>query len=251
MRSSGLIVMLLSFALVSAAHAETRTEVRLLASYRNGEFATPEEVSISSLSAVISERHEFTVTVPYLSITSDRPVTFVGDQVIERTGGGERTESGPGDVLVEEEYFLITGLGRRPWVSALFQLKLPAADESEGLGSGETDAGAGAGITQPLGDRLHLVGQARYVVRGDPPDIDYRDTLRLTLGLQRRLADNGSASLLYERRQSVLRDRPDLAELYLGYDRGLARRVNLRAGVAIGLSDTAADYGVTIGFSVH
>jgi hypothetical protein len=253
-RGLGPVLLLLSLCSVLPARAETRTEIRLLASYQSGEFATPANVGISSLTAVfavISERHELTLSMPYLSISSDEPVTFAGDQVIERAGGGERTESGPGDFRVEEEYFVTVGGGARPWVSALFQLKLPVADESKGLGSGETDAGGGVGLTQPLGDRWHLLGRARYIVRGDPPGDDYRNTLHLSLGLQRRLSDDGSASLLYERRQSVLRDRSDLTELYLGYDRGLARRVNLRAGIAVGLSDTAADYGFTMGFSVH
>ena len=246
----------MSCALVLAppAHAELRSEVRVFPSYSSGDFGLPggtRVITLPATFAVISDRQEFRLTVPYLSVTSERPVMLVGDEVIGRTGGGGSTESGPGDMVAEEEHYLLVGGGSRPWLSILLTLKLPTADESKGLGTGRPDAGTGLGLIQPLGSRWHLLGETRYLVRGNPRGLDLRDTLWLSFGLQRRVSGGGSASLSYERRNSVLEDRPDIAKLVLAYDQGLARRVNLRATFFLGLSDTAEDYGLGIGFSVH
>ncbi len=247
-------VVSLALVLAPPARAELRSEVRVLTSYRSGDFGLAggtRILSVPAMFAVISDRQEFRLTVPYLSVTSADPVTIVGDQVIARTGGRSGTESGPGDLVAEEEHYLLAGGGARPWLSILLAVKLPTADEAKGLGTGRPDAGAGMGLIQPLGTRWHLLGEAQYFVMGDPRDLDLRNTLWLSLGLQRRVSGGASASLSYERRDSVLRDHPDIAKIGLVYDQGLARRVNLRAALFVGLSDSAEDYGLGVGFSVH
>ena len=247
-------VAVLALVPAAPARAELRSELRVLASYRGGDFGLAARTRIIALPttfAVISDRQEFRLTVPYVSVTSDAPVTLVGDQVIERPGGRGGTESGPGDVVAEEEHYLLAGGGARPWLSILLAVKLPTADEAKGLGTGRPDAGAGMGLIQPLGSRWHLLGGAQYLVLGNPRDFDLRNTLWLSFGLQRRVSRGASASLSYERRNSVLHDRPDIAKVGLAYDQGLARRVNLRAAVFLGLSDSAEDYGLGVGFSVH
>jgi len=244
----------LAFLLSSAARAETRLDLRFPFSYFSGDFGTGIDTHIISLPSILvvnHEKHEFHLTVPYVSVTSSGPVTFLGDQVIARGTGGGATESGPGDVVLQDEYFFVEGGRARPWISALFRVKLPTADESRGLGTGEPDAGAGLGFIQPLGKWWHLLGQTQYVVRGDPPGEDLRNTLWLSIGLQRRLSGSTSANLTYERRQSVLPGRPDLADLSLGCDHSFARKLSLRAAAYLGLSETAEDYGISAGISLH
>src|SRR5689334_23147520 len=94
---------LLSLAAVQSARAEIRSEYRVLASFRSGDFGLAGETRILAVPvtfAVISDREEFRLSVPALSVTSDHPVTLAGDQVIERNGGRGGTESGFGDVQV-------------------------------------------------------------------------------------------------------------------------------------------------------
>jgi len=244
----------LALLLSSPARAETRSDLRFLVSYFSGDFGTGIDTHIIYVPAILvvtHDKHEFRLTVPYLSITTTEPVTFVGDQVIGRGQGGRTTASGPGDVVLQDEYFFVEGGRARPWLSALFRVKLPTADESRGLGTGEPDAGAGLGIIQPVGKWWSLLGQSQYVVRGDPPGNDLRNTLWLSIGIQRRLSGSTSANLFYERRQSVLPGRPDLSDLSLGCDHGFARKLTLRAAAYLGLSETAEDYGVSAGFSLH
>src|SRR4029077_6946990 len=63
------------------ARAEMRSEYRVLASYRSGDFGLATRTRILALPmtfAVISDRQEFRVSVPYLYVTSGDPVTVVG-----------------------------------------------------------------------------------------------------------------------------------------------------------------------------
>ncbi len=236
------------------ARAETRSDLRFIVSYFSGDFGTGIDthiIYVPTILVVTHEKHEFRLTMPYLSVTSSEPVTFNGDAVIERGQGGRTTESGPGDVMLQDEYFFVEGSRSRPWVSALVRVKLPTADDERGLGTGEPDVGAGFGLIQPLGERWSLLGSTQYVWRGDPPDTDFRNTLWLSFGLQRRLSGSTSANLSFERRQSVLPGRPDLSDLSLGCDHSFARKLTLRTAAYLGLSDTAEDYGVSAGFSLH
>jgi len=236
------------------AQGETRLDLRFLPSYFGGEFGTGIRIHILQVPSILvvnREKHEFRLTLPYVSIAASRPVTWLGDQVIERGPGGSATESGPGDVVLEDEYFFVEGTRSRPWVSALVRVKLPTADKARGLGSGEPDGGAGLGLIKPLGKRWDLLGQTQYVVRGDPPGTDFRNTLRFSVGFQKRLSGSTSANLFYDRRQSVVTGRPDLADLSLGCDHSFARKLTLRTAAYLGLSDTAEDYGFLAGISVH
>src|SRR5262249_5807128 len=150
--------------------AELQTEIRFVPAYFSGDFGTGISTEMSYLPFILilgSPRQEFRLTLPYLSITSSQPVTFVGREIIPRSQGGRITESGLGDVVAQAEYFFVEGGRRRPWISGLLRIKAPTADESRGLGTGEWDYGPGAALTQPLGDRWNLLGEAQYVARGD------------------------------------------------------------------------------------
>jgi hypothetical protein len=233
--------------------AGARTDFRFLPAYFSGDYGTGIDTSIVYLPMILvvsSERQEFRVTVPYLSIRTREPVLYLNGEVIAPAPGGSTAESGLGDVLVQEEVFVLQGTARRPWVSGILRIKLPTADDTKGLGSGEPDFGAGVAVTQPLGGAWNLIGTWMHTARGDPAGFDFRDTSWLTAGVHRRLSDRSSWHAFFDRRQSVIEGNPDLADFSLGYDRALARGVTFRSAVFVGLSDTAEDFGVSAGFSV-
>jgi hypothetical protein len=199
--------------------------------------------------AVRGGRQDFRLTVPWLSIRTSEPITFVGGDVIRRESGGVTEASGPGDVVAEHEVYFVRGGSGRPWVSGGVRVKFPTADEREGLGTGELDYGPTAAIIQPLGAAWHLIGELRYVVRGDPPGIDYRNTVWLAAGVQKRIAEGTHLSLILDHRQSVLRGRDTIRDLTVGFDRRLTPVVGLRSAAYIGLSETAQDFGLAVGLA--
>jgi hypothetical protein len=236
------------------ARCETRTDVRFIPVYFSGDFGSDVQTDILYLPFIFTARteaSEFRITLPFLSIRTDEPVTFAGGEVIRRGAGNPATESGPGDLVVQGERFFVQGDERRPWISGIFRLKVPTADESRGLGTGEFDYGPGAAILQPAGRSLSLFGQALYVVRGDPAGADFRNTLWISAGAQRTISESSSFSLSFEDRQSVVRGRREIRDLSLGYDRRLSPAITLRSALFVGLSDTAEDWGFSAGLSAR
>jgi hypothetical protein len=236
------------------ARAETRSDLRFLPAYFTGEFGTGIGTDILYLPLIYtatSPRSELRLTAPFLVIHTDEPVTYVGGEVVPGGPGGETTQSGPGDVIVQGEYFFRQGGPGRSWISGSLRVKLPTADEDRGLGTGEVDVGPGVAIIRPLGGSVTLMGQAQYIVRGDPPSADFRDTLWLLAALQARPSPGTAVNLLLERRESVIRGRDAIRSLGLGYDRRLSEAVTLRTALFVGLSDTAEDWGVSAGISLR
>lgn len=241
------------------AYAAPRVDLKVLPAFLAGDFGTGVESEITYLPFVLAlrgTRGDLRFTAPWLSIRTDQPITFVGGDVIQRGTGGSTHESGLGDVVAEYERFVFNGGAtaggrRRPWVSAGLRVKLPTADESRGLGTGEADWGPEAALTQPLGSLWHLLAEARYVVRGDPPGVDYRNTWWLALGAQRMLQEGAVLSIVLDSRQSVLRGRDTIRDLIVGYDRRLSPRTGLRSALYIGASDTAEDFGLMLGLAMR
>jgi hypothetical protein len=161
-----------------------------------------------------------------------------------------------GVVVAEyDRYFILgridaAGAGR-PWVSAGLRVKFPTADRDQGLGTGEYDYGPRVTILQPSGENWYLFGDLSYIVRGDPPGVDYRNTWWLTAGAQRRLSNGATFNFMLNNLQSVLGDRPAIRDLTIGYDRRLSPVVTFRSAAYLGLSDTAEDFGLSAGFSVR
>lgn len=247
------------------AHAGARVSAQVLPAWFTGEFGSDIETDILYVPLVFgidSERQSFRATFPYVWIRTEEPVTFVGGDIIRRgpivvpgpapmpAGGGETTDSGPGDVVLKEEFFFLKGDGvKRPWLSGIARVKLPTADEEKGLGTGETDYGPGVGLIQPIGSRLGFVAEALYVVRGDPEDFDLENTWWTSAGLQVRPTGAASIHLIYERRQSVIDGREAIEDLMLGWDQKVTGNVTFRSGLFYGLSDTAEDWGAMLGFT--
>jgi hypothetical protein len=236
----------------SATAAEPVGEVRFLPTFLSGDFGTGVESDIAYLPlslTVRGDRSRGRLTVPWLSIKTSEPITFVGGDVIRRGMGGVTEASGPGDVVGEWEYDLVQGGAGRPWFSAGCRAKIPTADERDGLGTGELDHGPLVAIIQPAGEAWHLLGEARYVIRGDPPGIDYRNTWWLAFGAQRDLGERGTVSLILDHRQSVLRGRETIRDLTVGWDRRFTPVVALKTALYLGLSDTAEDWGFSAGLA--
>ncbi|HKY33488.1 MAG TPA: hypothetical protein VJV23_13220 [Candidatus Polarisedimenticolia bacterium] len=267
----GFLLLPLLLATLPAAAAEPEVKASFLPSWFSGDFGTGVDARIVTLPFSVSAsfgKHELRATLPWLSVTTAEPVVLVGGEVVGRPdevpapqvpplpGGpagseqeGETSVSGIGDLVVQYEHFFLEGDGRRPWLSGIARLKVPTADEEKGLGTGSADYGGGIGLSQPLGGRWSGFGSALYLVRGDAPGLDLRDTFWWSAGVQARLGERASIHVVYDDRQSSIRGREASRSAGLGFDRRIGDRATFRAALFAGLSETAEDLGASIGFS--
>jgi hypothetical protein len=254
-----LLLPFLAFSPGAITPARATVDVRFLPAYFSGDYGSGIQTEITYLPFILvasGGRQEFRLTVPFISIRSDQPVTFTGGEIVPgnpggKGGSGAVTESGLGDVIAQDEYDLLQGGAWKPWVSALAWVKIPTADDRRGLGTGEFDYGPGAALTQPIGGGLSLMADARYIVHGTPAgsSSDYRRTWWVSGGLHFRSSARTSVYAFYDDRQSVLQGVEDLRDLSVGFDRRLESGAVLRAAWYQGLSRTAEDYGLSFGVS--
>ena len=216
-----------------------------------GDFGSSQNLDFLYLPAVLKyqrPRSEYRLTVPYLRVSASDPNGFADVRFFETPAAGAQSKaSGLGDIVFRAEGFVLTGTARRPWLSLTGRIKLPTAERGV-LGTGEADYGAGVSAIQRLGAWI-LFGSAEYTWIGDPPGIDYRNVMQYEAGAG---VDAGRSSLLYlswYRRDSIIRGRAAIEDVALGWDLKLDEGVKLRATLYQGLSNTAEDTGVTLGFS--
>ncbi|MFQ5670121.1 MAG: transporter [Acidobacteriota bacterium] len=235
-------------------------------SHFEGDYDTGQEITFDVVTTRLRwqrGRGELRVSVPFVRLESRGEVMVIGGAPAgpgrlrapseppppARRRPNDDTESGLGDILLRGDVYLLEGGGRRPWLSAVGQVKLPTADEDKGLGTGETDVEGGLGLVQPLG-KSTLFLDGRYTHLGDPPGIDLDNIVTTSVGLSHRLGRQAGAVAyaFLENRTDPIPGQDDRLDLFLGAGARPGRRGGMRVsgGVFIGLSDTAEDWGISL-----
>ena len=274
-------------------------------SYSRGDFGGDRTTSVSYLPFAVKRLFSFgelSVTVPFVSITSDGSVTLIGG---DRSGGGgsnsgsgssssgsgssgsgssgsgssgsgssgsgssgsgssgsgsggsgstistteknKQTESGLGDVTLASRYYLIDEQDWIPSVNLTGRIKFPTADEDKGLGTGEFDYGFGGELAKSLTRDLILYLDGGYTFLGDPKERNFRNQWNYDVGLGYYLTDDLRASVFYEEYRAVVKGIPNAKDLYGDLNYRITNAVRVNLGGFVGLSDSAADFGLSGG----
>lgn len=206
-----------------------------------GDYGTDVTQTLVALSALLGYRGarvEARVGVPYLWLSSE-----------DATGATASTE-GVGDTRLDARFLATHQRGAWPALSVLAALKLPTADEAEGLGTGETDVTAGAGLDAFLSRSVFWFLDADYTWIGDPPGLELRDSMRTAAGGGVYLGPTLVLSAALEHRGAIYPDEPDAQELSVALARlgTLGWQAALVAGLSDGAPDASATVGVTAAF---
>ena len=200
--------------------------------YKTGDFGTAIRTSLyyaSSTLGYISERHQASVTVPYLFLSDD---------------AGTR-ESGVGDVILRGGRVIVPQGGSGFSLDGSLALKIPTADESRGLGTGKTDYGAFLIAHQRAGSvKFSLLGG--YIKVGDPPGTDYNDILLYSLGVSKLFGTRGVYAAIEGRRASIP-GAMNPREVSVGYFEAFSARWALKGHAFAGLNDGGPDFGLGFG----
>ncbi|MCZ6695036.1 MAG: hypothetical protein O7A63_00715 [Acidobacteria bacterium] len=162
-----------------------------------GDFEGDDEITLSSIPLEMTIHRpggRLTIILPYTRIKGTGRVTMTmdGPMVIGAGGPGAPSyqrsraggsESGLGDIILRDESYLKRGgKGNSPFVSWMFEWKIPTADHKKGLGTGERDWSLGLRYIQPLGNSFQLLGDFNFRFMGSRSGLDIDDRVRLMAG---------------------------------------------------------------------
>lgn len=191
-------------------------------------------------------RGDVALTVPYLSLDTEGETTLVDGTPVEGNGGGG---SGLGDISIKGRYNWLEQKGKQPFVDLTARLKLPTADEGDGLGTGEFDLGFGAEFVRNMGNNYVGFADLTYTFIGDPDGISYDNRIDADFGLGYQFRRELMGIALYNYRSAISSSGSDAHSLlFLGNCR-VSPQIRTYAMLELGLSSGAADYGLTFGAS--
>ncbi|HEV8120582.1 MAG TPA: transporter [Candidatus Polarisedimenticolia bacterium] len=155
-------------------------------------FQDDAQVDLASIPLTLgfrTDRFSLRAVVPYLDWRATTPAMRIGGPILGfDIPAQDYQEQGLGDIFLTPSFQLLRGGMHRPSIWANLRLKAPTGDPDKHLGTGEFDYAPGFGMLEPFGTRFMALLSARYVVRGDPPNVDFANILAVTIGGTVRVA---------------------------------------------------------------
>ena len=154
-----------------------------------------------------------------------------------------------GDPVVSATVQAFRGTGTLRSLDLSAHAKAPLVDPASGVGTGQWDYGAGAGLTLAAG-RLLLFADAAWWRLGDLPDLELRDYLDASVGVGFPLAARWNLLASAATASRVIDTVEPARSLgaSLGYLTPAGHGLSL--GVGLGLSESTPDLSVFAGWSV-
>jgi hypothetical protein len=230
--------------LLVALNAHAQLELGAGLHYSAGDYGTGSDTDIAMLAA--TGRYEagpwvYKATLPYLEVTGESAVV-PGVGRVNRGSGRRRTESGLGDIVLSATYAAYYDRASRLGLDLTGKLKLPTADETRGLGTGEADFSFLADAYQAF-DRVTGFAGVGYHLLGDPPGLPLNNVLSANVGASYKIDERDSAGASLEGRQRAAPGGAPQRELMGFFTRKLDRFWKGQAYGLIGLADGSPDWG--------
>lgn len=260
---------ILALALVLCAMAPLEgQEVRYTGSvgYATGSYTFTERtssVSILNGLALGGDRWSISASVPVV-IQNSGDVTYVGGMGVP-TGSGRGSGRGSmpggttdsvtggydvvlGDPVLRGSVSPYRGFGTVRAVELQAMAKVPVADPSTGVGTGEWDVGAGISAGFGVGSTF-LFADASVWSPGDMPELELKPYATAALGAGRSLGDRWSALASVTASSPVIEGIAAPVSLGGGLSYRVTENRSLNLGATVGLTDTAPDVSVYLGWS--
>ena len=172
-----------------------------------------------------------------------------------RTVGQKVTTTGIGDVVLRGRYYLVEEQEYVPLIAVTARLKFPTANASQGLGTGELDHGYGVEVSKLIGASWLVFFDGGYNFIGDPDRADGSGTLGLRnqywydVGTGYYVTKDLLASVYFEEYRALRPGLPNARDVFFSTNYRLSAAWRLNGGVAVGVSNGAPDYVVSLGTS--
>ena len=227
------------------AHAQ-ESPLRLGAGfhYSTGDYGSTVETRISTLEATgryEAGRMVYRASVPYLFVKGD---TGVIPGIGQARGAPARSgsASGLGDIVLSAAYGAYYDPASTLGLDLTGKVKLPTADESEGLGTGETDFAILADLYKAFGQWTGFGGVGFHIM-GDAPGLPLENAWSANLGATYKLDARDSVGAMLEGRERVAPGGARTRELTAFWMRRLERDWRAQVYGLVGLADGSPDVG--------
>ena len=264
--------------------SERNWQIGINPSYSSGNFGTT--TTNEFVYVPFSVRRYFrdgdvSLVIPFVSVTSNGTATLVGGQPIQtlpgrclKKGGTEIdtdkpeclallnagqgaagqaaqkvTNSGLGDIILRGRYYLVEERDYVPLIAITGRLKIPTASEGKGLGTGALDHGYGIEISKLIGEKWLAFLDGGYNFIGNPDGVELQNQYWYDVGAGYYFTKNLLASVYFEEYRALVPGLVNIRDFFfaMNYKASAAWRFN--GGVAVGVSNGAPDYVVSIGTS--
>lgn len=261
------------------ASPEQNWQIGFSPSYSSGNYGT--DATSSFLYVPLSVRRFFrdgdvAIVIPFVSMTTTGAVTLVGgqptqtlpDSCFSNSGQGKPedrpecqglapggvqgqkvTNSGLGDIILRGRYYLVEEKDWVPLVAITGRLKLPTADASRGLGTGEMDEGVGTEISKRLGANWLTFFDGGFNIIGRPEGRNLRNQWWYDVGGGYYFTKDLLGSVYFEEYRSLVSGNQNIRDVFLGMNYRASSEWRFSGGVAVGLSNGAPDYVLSVGTS--
>lgn len=257
---AGLLTVGLLGASVSARAEELKKDWRFSSSlnYESGTYGTGTRSSF--LYVPFTLKRAFgdafaSVTVPFVSQTTDGGVNNIGGRPV-RTGRGRgtgrtTTQSGLGDVIGRAGYDLLVEDPAPIDLAVVAKVKIPTAQRSKGLGTGEFDAGGGLEAAKTVAPGWTVLADVYFTAIGDPPGVDLNNQFAADAGVAYLFQPGLTGTILVEGSNSIFPGAPAPVDTRAMLDYKVDESISVNGGVLLGLSEGASDYGFSVGGAVR
>ena len=204
------------------------------------------------------DRFWLSVTVPFIYQDTQNVVVTGGGVASRKEQKGKfaqparsTTESGLGDVLLKASVVVVEERDFIPEITPYLKIKFPTADADRGLGTGEYDETLGVDLSKRLIDALFGYLTLAYTFIGDPPGTDFRNSFGWSVGAAYAVIQPLSLFAFLEGSTAIARGQEDPVELRVGAEFRVTKWLKLTGAVSRGLTDGAADWGVSGGLGLR
>lgn len=266
--------------------AERNWQVGITPSYSSGNFGT--DTTSEFVYAPLSIRRFFrdgdvTVVIPFVSVSSDGTATLVGGQptptlpgtctkksgteidtdkpeclallkasqdvTAKQTDKQKVTNSGLGDIILRGRYYVVEEQEYLPLIAMTARIKVPTANASQGLGTGALDHGYGIEMSKMIGTKWIAFLDGGYNFIGDLDDRELQNQYWFDVGGGYYLGKSFLVSVYYEEYRTLVADRVNIRDFFFAFNYKASDAWRFNGGVTVGVSNSAPDYGVSLGTS--
>ncbi|PCJ28440.1 MAG: hypothetical protein COA96_00935 [SAR86 cluster bacterium] len=173
--------------------------------YSNGDYGEKEDTSILYFPVsygVDYGKFNFQIAIPYLQVNGVGSVLVNVGGINRAVAGTQRSHSsGLGDSVFSMTYQMDAVSESAPFIDLRLDIKLPTADESKGLGSGEVDYNLQVDFLKNVGNSLFF-STVGYSFRGKSSLYEgLQDSAFVQLGVARPLFEKWNIGVFYDYRE--------------------------------------------------